>query len=288
MIEVENLTFRYPKNQTDTIKGISFSIAQGEIYGFLGPSGAGKSTTQQLLIRLLSGYGGHIEFMGKSLSSWNNQFYNKVGVGFELPNHYPKLTGLENLQLFSSFYDVKCTPPEQLLEMVGLSDAAQKKTEDYSKGMKMRLNFARALLHNPEILFLDEPTSGLDPVNARKLKNIILDLKSKGKTIFITTHNMHDADELCDRVAFISGGQIAACDSPKNLKQKHGKPTVKVEYQNHEVRTEEFELTHLSGNNKFQNIISQYPIISIHSQEATLDDVFIKITGQKLSTHAIY
>jgi len=167
--------------------------------------------------------------------------------------------------------------------MVGLQAAANQKTEAYSKGMKMRLNFIRALIHNPDILFFDEPTSGLDPVNARIIKDIILDLKRQGKTIFLTTHNMHDADELCDRVAFITDGQIQAEGAPKNLKMKYGKPLLRVEYQNQGLISSDFDLEHLGQNNEFLKLIRTHPIVSMHSKEATLDEVFIKTTGVKLN-----
>lgn len=283
MIQVKDLVYRYPKQHDDTIKGINFSIAKGEIYGFLGPSGAGKSTTQKILIRLLGGYNGSISVLQKDLNQWNNKFYNHIGVGFELPNHYAKLTGLENLKLFASFYKNSTPNLMELMERVGLKEAANKKTQEYSKGMKMRLNFIRALIHNPEILFFDEPTSGLDPVNAKILKDIILDLKAQGKTIFLTTHNMHDADELCDRVAFISQGKIVTEDSPKALKLKYGKPLLKVEYNNTTVRSAEFELNNIGQNLEFKKILESNSIISMHTREASLDEVFIKTTGEKLT-----
>lgn len=283
MIEVENLRFTYPKQENETIKGISFSIPKGSIYGFLGPSGAGKSTTQKILTRLIDNYSGKAVVMGKELKNWNNNYFNHIGVGFELPNHYTKLTGIENLKLFASLYDSPSTNLMQLLDKVGLKDAANKKTEDYSKGMKMRLNFARALVHNPDILFFDEPTSGLDPVNAHNLKNIIKELKSEGKTIFITTHNMFDADELCDQVAFISNGKIMAEDSPKALKLKYGKPLLNIEYRTPELKTNELCLENLGLNKDFLNIIKQHEIVSIHSREASLDEVFAIITGQELT-----
>lgn len=283
MIEVKNLEFSYLKQQERTLKGINFSIAKGEIYGFLGPSGAGKSTTQKILIKLLEGYKGEIQILGKNLHAWNTNYYNHVGVGFELPNHYAKLTGLENLKLFASLYDAPTQNLMQLLDRVGLKEAANKKTEEYSKGMKMRLNFVRALIHDPEILFFDEPTSGLDPVNAKNLKDIILELKARGKTIFLTTHNMHDADELCDRVAFISQGKILAEDSPKALKLKYGKPLLNVEYKNSAVHSAEFELENLGQNKQFIDVLNNNTIISMHTREASLDEVFIKTTGEKLT-----
>lgn len=283
MISVNNIYYRYPGAKEDTIRDMDFRIEKAEIFGFLGPSGSGKSTTQNILIRLLSGFNGEVKILNKDLKKWKSDYYNHIGVGFELPNHYAKLTGLENLKFFSSLYDKACLDPMNLLKMVGLEDAANQKTEDYSKGMKMRLNFIRALLHDPEIYFFDEPTSGLDPVNARMIKDIIKNLRSEGKTIFLTTHNMHDADELCDRVAFITHGNIKAEGAPKDLKIQYGKPFLKVEYQNSGLQTKVFNMDGLAENREFQDTLKQYPIISMHSAEAGLEDVFIKITGQGLN-----
>lgn len=179
MIQVENLVFQYPGNDGPTLKGLDFSIAKGEIFGFLGPSGAGKSTAQKVLYKILEGYKGQVNIDGKSLSEWNNSYFERIGVGFELPNHYLKLTGKENLELFAAFYpNGKKHNSAALFEMVDLQDAMDKPVETYSKGMKMRLNFIRAIQHDPDILFFDEPTTGLDPVNAHKIKQHILDLKS--------------------------------------------------------------------------------------------------------------
>ncbi len=283
MIQVENLRFCYPKQKDETIKGISFSIPEGTIYGFLGPSGAGKSTTQNILTRLLGGYSGSVSVMGKDLKLCGNDYFNHIGVGFELPNHYSKLTGLENLRLFASLYDKPCADLMELLEKVGLKDAANKKTGDYSKGMKMRLNFARALVHGPDILFFDEPTSGLDPVNARNIKKIIKDLKAQGKTIFITTHNMYDADELCDTVAFISDGKLMAEGPPKALKLKYGKPLLNIEYHDNQPRDRDFELKGLGKNKDFMDLLQQYEVISMHTREASLNEVFAITTGQELT-----
>jgi len=282
MIEVRNLVYKYPQNKIPTVKDISFKIDEGEIFGFLGPSGAGKSTTQKILIKLLTGYQGEIKIIDKDLKSSTNQFYSRIGVCFELPNHYLKLTALENLQFFTTFYKVKKTSLLNLLTMVGLENDANTKVERFSKGMKMRLNFIRALAHNPQILFLDEPTSGLDPVNARKIKDIIHEQKRLGKTIFITTHNMYDADELCDRVAFIVDGKLEITDTPKNLKQMAGERIVNIEYENGGVKCKDFMLEGLADNNEFLNVLRKNHIRSIHSQEATLEDIFIKITGKKL------
>jgi fluoroquinolone transport system ATP-binding protein len=283
MITVDSLSYKYPGEAGLTLRDLNFRIGKGEIFGFLGPSGAGKSTTQKVLTRLIRNYEGNITILGKGLDKWNTDFYEHIGVGFELPNHYSKLTALENLKFFASFYSRPVTGFMELLSTVGLEADANKKTQEFSKGMKMRLNFIRAIMHDPEILFLDEPTTGLDPGNARLIKDIILDLKSRGKTIFLTTHNMHDAEELCDRVSFIAGGILKVTDSPHNLKLLNGRRLVRVEFGDENIATLEFEMDGLGRNKDFLNLIGKERIISIHSQEAGLDDVFIRTTGTSLS-----
>ena len=281
MIKVENLSYSYPKSKEIVLKDLNFKIERGEIFGFLGPSGAGKSTTQKVLYKILHNFTGEIWIENKPLKDWGNDYFEKIGVGFELPNHYLKLTAKENLQLFASFYPEKNLQNfDALFEVFGLADSANKKVEEFSKGMKMRLNFIRAIMHNPDILFLDEPTAGLDPINAQKIKRYIKKLKNEGKTIFVTTHDMTTADELCDRVSFIADGEIRLTEKPSVLKNKHGKHTVKVELQN--GQTAEFPLRALGNNPKFSEFISQNEILRINTQEATLEEVFIKITGAKL------
>ena len=217
VIRVRGLTFSYPKSPEPAVRGMDFSVGRGEIFGFLGPSGAGKSTTQKLLIGLLRGHGGQAAVWGRDPLAWGPDYYQRIGVSFELPNHYQKLTGLENLRFFASLYVGATLDPMQLLDAVGLAGDANIRVGKYSKGMQMRLTFARSLINDPELLYLDEPTSGLDPVNARKVKNMIVDLKSRGRTIFLTTHDMATANELCDRVAFVVDGRIVALDTPAEL-----------------------------------------------------------------------
>jgi fluoroquinolone transport system ATP-binding protein len=281
MIKVENLIFQYPNTNEPTLKGLNFDVKSGEVFGFLGPSGAGKSTAQKVLYKILTGYNGKVEIEGKDLNSWDNSYFEKIGVGFELPNHYLKLTGKENLDLFASFY--KKNPKRdinKLFEMVDLKDAINQPVEAYSKGMKMRLNFIRAIQHNPDILFFDEPTSGLDPVSAHKIKQHILDLKKDGKTIFITTHSMHTADELCDRVSFIVDGELRITDTPENLKSQYGKEAVNVLLENGENK--EFLLENLGENLDFITFLKKGEISRIHTLEASLEEVFINVTGKSL------
>lgn len=279
MYQINNLTFRYPKNKEDTIKGISFQIKEGGIFGLLGPSGVGKSTTQKILTKLLDRYEGEILYKGKDLKSYDKSYYEEVGVGFEMPVHFSKLTAEENINFFKKLYK-SSIDTDELLKRVGLYDDRDKKVAEFSKGMKIRLNFVRAMINNPKMLFLDEPTNGLDPHNARILKDIIKEYKEKGGTVLLTTHLMNDVDELCDRVAFMANGEITEIDTPKNLKLKYGERKVEVEYRDgEEVKRESFELDSLKDDDSFINIIKTREILTIHSKETTLDDIFIKVTG---------
>ena len=287
MISVKNLSFTYPGAPQETLHGLNFEIAEAEIFGFLGPSGAGKSTTQNILIGLLKGYGGQVQVMGREVREWSQDYYENLGISFEMPNHYLKLTALENLNHFRSLYQGETLDPMKVLEWVGLQDDAGKKVEAYSKGMKIRLNLARSILHKPKVLFLDEPTNGLDPVNARNIKDLILELRSRGTTVFVTTHDMMVADELSDRVAFITGGSINVIDAPSKLKKQYGRRSVLVEYLNgrQETLQQEFPLDGLIDNRDFISLMkSAHRVETIHTQESTLEKIFISVTGQELST----
>lgn len=287
MIKVKNLAYTYPGATKETLHGLNFEIADGEIFGFLGPSGAGKSTTQNILIGLLKAYKGGVQVMEKEISNWGHDLYEHIGVSFELPNHYLKLTAEENLAHFQSLYKNKARSPLEVLEWVGLREDADKKVEAYSKGMKVRLNVARSLVNKPKILFLDEPTAGLDPVNARKIKDLILEMRRQGTTVFVTTHNMNVADELCDRVAFITGGRISVINAPDTLKKQYGRRDILVAYRNSKaaIQEEEFPLDGLGDNQSFLNLLKSAAYIeAIHTQETTLENIFIEVTGQELTT----
>lgn len=283
MIQVENLSFIYKKTRKQAIRDMTFNIREGEVFGFLGPSGAGKTTTQRLIIGLLRNYSGQIEVLGKERSKWGKEFYEQIGVAFDFPNLYVKLTATENLQLIGAYYRNKIEQPDKLLDRVGLLPDKDVRVESFSKGMKMRLNFVRSIMHKPNLMFFDEPTSGLDPMNAHIIKEIILEQKASGKTIFLTTHNMTVAEQLCDRVAFIVDGQIVVIGSPKDLMLEHGKRSVKVEYQlDGKLIEAEFGLSHLAQNKEFMEILKTTDVKTIHSCEATLEDIFIKLTGRDL------
>lgn len=281
IFEVKDLCFKYPKHEEDTIKSISFSVDEGIIFGLLGPSGAGKSTTQKILTKLLTEYRGTILYRGKDLNSYNKSFYENIGVGFEMPVHFNKLTAIENLEYFASLYK-KTIDYHELLRRVGLYDAKDQPVGEFSKGMKIRLNFVRALLNDPEVLFLDEPTNGLDPNNAKIIKDIIHELKEQGKTIFISTHLMGDVEQLCDQVVFITKGKISPISSPRDLKLKFGKKEVTIEYLNDKKRKKDtFPLLNIGSNQEFLDIINHYDIETIHSGETSMEDIFIKVTGEE-------
>ena len=283
MIHIQNLNFTYSKSKIHAVKDISYRVAPGEIFGFLGPNGAGKTTTQRLIIGLLKTYEGSIKVFGRERRSYGNEFFEEIGVAFDFPNLYLKLSALDNLKLIGSYYKKHVLSPDELLDSVGLLKARDTKVESYSKGMKMRLNFVRSLMHDPKLLFFDEPTSGLDPVNAKIIKNTILDLKAQGKTIFLTTHNMTVAEQLCDRVAFIVDGSIPIIGSPKALMSDFGEHKVVAEYeQDGSLQSSEFALDTLSGNDEFIDIIRLKNIKTLHTKEATLEDIFIKLTGKSL------
>jgi len=187
--------------------------------------------------------------------------------------------------LFRSLYQGETLRPQEVLEWVGLQDDADKLVANYSKGMKVRLNVARSIIHRPRVLFLDEPTNGLDPANARNIKNLILELRSRGTTVFVTTHDMMVADELCDRVAFITSGNISLIDAPTTLKKQYGKRLATVEYldDSQSLLRQEFPLDGLIDNSEFVALMkSASRIETIHTQETTLDNIFIQVTGEEL------
>ncbi len=288
-LEARGLRYRYPGARTETLYGLDFAVREGEIFGFLGPSGSGKSTTQRLLIGSLRGYKGVLRVFGDDVSGLGADYRERIGVVFEVPNLYAKLSALENLDFFAGLYCGPMIPPLELLRRVGLGSHADQRVATFSKGMKMRLNFCRALLHRPTLLFLDEPTSGQDPAHAKLLRGMVRELREDGATIFLTTHNMHEAAELCDRVAFIADGALAASGRPRELMLAGGARQVRVELASDETRgaergpvSHDFPLAGLGANRDFLALLEAGEVESIHSQEATLEDVFVATTGRAL------
>jgi ABC-2 type transport system ATP-binding protein len=282
-INVQNLTYRY--GPLTAVDHINFAVGQGEILGFLGPNGAGKTTTLGMLTGQLRPDAGQALLLGLDITQHTTQIQSQIGVCFETTNLYEGMTAVENLRFFARLFGVRDLDVATLIQRVGLNGRGDDRVESYSKGMKQRLMIARALVNLPRILFLDEPTEGLDPVSAEAIRTLILEEQGRGATIFLTTHDMLEADRLSDRVAFISQGSIVALDTPHNLKQQYGKRVVKAQVAGPEGRMEGREITldtpETAG--ALQNLFSQEQVITIHSEEASLEDIFIQLTGQRLT-----
>lgn len=283
MIKVKGLNHSYNKDGKYAVKDVSFEVAEGEIFGFLGPSGAGKSTTQGILTGLLQLQEGEVTVAGYDVKHLKNEMFNQIGMSFEQSNVYSKMTAKENLEFYRKLFDVETKEPQELLELVGLGDKGNIRAGEFSKGMKHRLTFARSMVNNPRLWFLDEPTTGLDPSIAADIKDIIREENKKGVTIFLTTHNMYIAEELCDRVAFIVDGDIKLIDSPHNLKLQYGDKLVEVVYiKDGEAVTESYSTVNKEDIKALQDIIGTYEIETMHTKEATLEEIFIKVTGRGL------
>ncbi len=284
MIKVQKLFYDYGGRGQYAVREVSFTIGDGEIFGFLGPSGAGKSTVQNLITGILPLQQGEVNYDGVSLQEGGRAFFNKIGVSFEHPNLYPALTGLENLKYYRGFFAGPTQDPLTLMERVGLGEAAHKKTREYSRGMKQRLVLARSLLNQPHYLFLDEPTSGLDPNTAEQIREIIREKKKECGGIFLTTHNMHLAAELCDRVALLNNGEIVAGDTPRNLQLEYGERAFKAEYSNNgELQEKVFFPEREKDRQQLKDLIASNQVQTLHSQEASLEQVFIRLTGRELA-----
>jgi fluoroquinolone transport system ATP-binding protein len=280
VIHVDTLRFTYPSATAPTLDGLSFDIGEGEVYGLLGPSGAGKSTTQRILMGLLAGYTGTVSVFGRPVGALGRGIYERIGVSFELPAVYLRLTALENLKLFAGLYERPTRDPLEVLAEVDLADAAHQRVERFSKGMKMRLNLARSMLHDPDLLFLDEPTTGQDPARSRMTRQLIRSLKARGKTIFLTTHNMAEAEEICDRVGFLAHGRIPVTGTPDELKRRFGHRVLEAAISAPTgIARQTFPMEDIGSNAEFLALLTAGRIVSMHTLEASLDDVFIRATG---------
>ena len=281
-IIADDLTYCY--DSLPAVDHVSFSMAEGEILSFLGPNGAGKTTTVKMLTGQLRPKGGRAYLLGADISQNVEAIQGQIGVCFEVTNLYEQMTAIENLKLFSRLFGMRQFDAQSLLERVGLSGRGKDRVETYSKGMKQRLMVARSILNRPRVLFLDEPTVGLDPTSSEAIRNIILEERERGATVFLTTHDMMEADKLSDRVAFMNQGRIVALDTPHNLKQKHGKRALKAKVLNTGGGLEDREviMDRPETPQAVQELFSREKVVTIHSEEATLEDIFINITGRGL------
>jgi ABC-2 type transport system ATP-binding protein len=280
IIEAEDLTYSYGKILA--VDHISFSVDKGEILGFLGPNGAGKTTTVKMLTGQLRPQEGHAKILGYDAAEDSKKIHQRIGVCFEEKNIYPRLSVKENLEFFGRLFGLD-PDIDELLKRVDLSKWIDSRAETLSKGLQQRVMFARSLLNDPDILFLDEPTAGLDPISSEAIREIIVEEKNKGKTVFLTTHNMMEADVLSDRVAFINEGNIVALDTPENLKLKLGKRALKIKTKTEGGFKEEvLLLDDTKTPQKTKELLESKDVATVHTQEATLEEVFIKLTGRKL------
>ena len=282
-IIADQLTYAY--DQLTAVDHIDFKVKEGEILSFLGPNGAGKTTTVKMLTGQLRPKEGKAILLGMDVVQETERVQAQIGVCFELTNLYEQMSAEENLNLFAKLFGVKDFDAGALLVRVGLDGRGKDRVETYSKGLKQRLMFARSLVNRPRILFLDEPTEGLDPVSSETIRNVILEERERGTTVFLTTHDMVEADKLSDRVAFIDQGEIAALDTPHNLKQQYGKRAIKAEVARADGRLESKEiiLDMPETAEAIRELFTQEQVVTIHSEEATLEDIFIRITGRGLA-----
>jgi ABC-type multidrug transport system ATPase subunit len=280
-IVVDQLSHWYGKLQA--VNSISFEVFPGEILGFLGPNGAGKSTTIKVLTGQLPLKGGSAQILGRDVGRDDPVIQGQIGVSFEEKNLYLEMTALENLDFFASLFNIKNPGSLEALRRVGLADRAKDRVANYSKGMRQRLMIARAFINEPKVLFLDEPTDGLDPVTATAIRKTIKEEAERGAAVLLTTHNMFEADELSDRVAFINEGQIVALDSAENLKLKYGKRAVRVRLRDGSgVREEELPLDGERSSSRLSELAASPDLMTIHTEEATLEAIFIHLTGRRL------
>ena len=273
MITVEKITKRFG-NKT-ALNQIQFNVDKGEIFGFLGPSGAGKTTLINILTGQLKADEGTTQLLGKDTKDLTPEDLARIGLVGDSSGYYEKLSLEKNLIVYAKIYGLPNSRVDEVLEQVGLLESKKTIAEKLSTGMRQRMFLARALLNRPELLFLDEPTSGLDPMTSKKIHRLLEELKAVGTTIFLTTHDMVEATELCDRISLLNQGDLVEIGTPRDIIQKYNKEKrVKVTYIDHSEQVMAFE------DLKDQDMTQ---VELIHSMEPTLEDIFIQLTGEKLN-----
>jgi ABC-type multidrug transport system ATPase subunit len=281
---LEATSIAYAYGTVLAVDDVSLKVAPGEVLGVLGPNGAGKSTTIKLLTGQLRPRSGTIEVFGLDLATHHADIQRRIGVCFEEKNLYASLTGRENLRFFARLFGLRRPDVDPLLARVGLAERADDRVTSYSKGMRQRLMVARALINTPDVLVLDEPTDGLDPVSARAIRQLIRDEAARGAAILLTTHDMYEADELSDRVAFIDRGRILTVDTPAELKLRAGQRTVRVQLRGADgIEEHDVGLDGEGDAGALAALLARPDVLTIHTQEATLEDVFVELAGRGLT-----
>ena len=273
MITVEKITKRF--GNKIALNQIQFNVDKGEIFGFLGPSGAGKTTLINILTGQLKADEGTTQLLGKDTKDLTPEDLARIGLVGDSSGYYEKLSLEKNLIVYAKIYGLPNSRVDEVLEQVGLLESKKTIAEKLSTGMRQRMFLARALLNRPELLFLDEPTSGLDPMTSKKIHRLLEELKAAGTTIFLTTHDMVEATELCDRISLLNQGDLVEIGTPRDIIQKYNKEKrVKVTFIDHSEQVMAFE------DLKDQDMTQ---VELIHSMEPTLEDIFIQLTGEKLN-----
>ncbi|MFA9430331.1 ABC transporter ATP-binding protein [Egicoccus sp. AB-alg2] len=280
-IVVEALGFTYPRARQPAVEGLSFTVAPGEILGFLGPSGAGKSTTQQLLTGRLRGGTGRREVLGVEPTRLRPADRIRIGVSFEQPALFPKLTAREQLAFFAALGGRgDARDPVEVLGRLGLADAADQRVTSFSKGMRVRLDLARALLHRPEVLFLDEPTGGLDPASAALVREVVAAERDRGAAVLLTTHDMDLATALSDRVALLAHGRLVAHGPPHELALAAGDRSIVVTTARGDRLAR--PLAGAGDDPAFLALLRRPDVATVHTTEPSLADLFVRLTGEQL------
>ena len=278
MIAVRDLAKTY--GRVKALDGVSFDVNRGEVFSLLGHNGAGKTTTIRILTCRIRPSAGGAEVAGFRCAGQQDQIKPRINLVSQDQNLYERMTGRDNLVFFASLYGAPARRADELLDAVGLAEVARRKVKTYSGGMKQRLLIARALVNQPEVLFLDEPTAGLDPASAHEVRQLIKDLSRNGTTVLLTTHYMEEADELSDRVAFLAHGRIVALDTPRELKLRYGQKTASVLLRDRSVV--DIDLAGAEDAARMQSWMRGGEVLTVHSHEGTLEDVFIALAGRSL------
>lgn len=274
---------RYSYGDLEAVKGISFDVVPGEILGFLGPNGAGKSTTIKVLTGQLPPGGGGASVLGIDVSTDDPEMQARIGVCFEEKNLYLSMSATENLEFFASLYGIKDPDAAEVLRRVGLGNRANDRVKTFSKGMRQRMMISRAFINHPDVLFLDEPTDGLDPGTAAAIRTTIQEEAARGAAVLLTTHDMFEADQLSDRVAFLNDGKIVELDTPENLKLRYGTRAATVRYRDGDrVIEETLPLDGAAGSARLAQLVASPELLTMHTEEATLEHIFIRLTGRGL------
>ena len=280
MIAVDDLVVAFGRFRA--VDGIDIRVQKGEVFGFLGPNGAGKSTTIRVLIGCQRPTSGSVRVAGCQLPRQLRTVKALFGYVPDTDNHIDEFTGRENLDLFAKLYGLEDhSIVDHLLSKLELSDAADVAVVNYSKGMRRKLLIIRELLHRPQVLFLDEPTANLDPHSTALVRELLRDLATQGMTVFLTTHNMDEVEEICDRAAILCRGKMIACDTPANFIARYSEAQVSVQYStNGQTQRQRFNLDLDQDRAQLADIVRLSANIRLSSEEFHFEDVFLKLTGQ--------